>query len=297
MVLTGDFVLAALRWLGHRDAVPYGARDRLLRLCCNPDRAPDKRFEADFFGLRYSGSLASYIDWIVFFYGAYEKGMLFLLRDLLRARGAARPVFVDVGANTGHHALFMSRHAASVHAFEPYGEVRDIMVRRLAENGIANVTVHPVGLGAADGRRPFFAPTTANAGTGTFVAERQEITGNVLAAELTVCAADAYFAAHGIDRVDLVKIDVEGLEAEVLAGMKAVVARDRPAIVMEYSGTTRARLPDEAALSALVGDGYRLFSIAGPVHARRLAAFDAAAKGEDIATLPAAMAERLGLAS
>ena len=62
------------------------------------------RFTCNFFGMKYSGNLNSYIDWCVFFFGAYEKQELLLLKDLLRKRD--NPTVLDIGANVGHHSLF-----------------------------------------------------------------------------------------------------------------------------------------------------------------------------------------------
>ena len=55
----------------------------------------DFDFTADFFGMSY--------------YGAFERPSLFLLRDLMRAVAGNTGTLIDIGANTGHHSLYMSR--------------------------------------------------------------------------------------------------------------------------------------------------------------------------------------------
>ena len=59
------------------------------------------------------------VDNDIFYYGAYEKHILYFLRDVMRTVYGNRGTFVDVGANTGQHSLFVSRFASEVHAFEP----------------------------------------------------------------------------------------------------------------------------------------------------------------------------------
>jgi hypothetical protein len=95
-------------------------RDRILRAFSNPDRQQPVLF-----------------DWTVFYYGAFSVNELQLLAALaagLRARG--KPVnFYDVGANVGHHSLFMSRHAEHIFAFEPFAKVRSEMERKFNHAG------------------------------------------------------------------------------------------------------------------------------------------------------------------
>jgi len=43
-------------------------------------------------------------------------------------------------------------------------------------------------------------------------------------------------------RIAAIKVDVQGFELEVLKGLEKVIARDRPAIWMEVSDTTRQQL-------------------------------------------------------
>jgi FkbM family methyltransferase len=245
---------AFLRWFGHQDWISFGFRNRLLRAFIKPDEIKPYEFEIDFFGMRYRGNLNNYIDWMVYFFGAYEKETLMFLRDLIGKQTAAA-VFLDIGANIGIHSLYMSQHAAVVHAFEPYELVRSSLERNIALNRIGNITVHPVALGNKTEELQYFAPTGFNRGTGSFV-ESHEARNNKALRKLHVEAADQYLAAHDIERIDLIKIDVEGFEKFVLAGLKNTLEKTRPAIFMEYSESTRNSLESEAELMGLLPDNY-----------------------------------------
>ena len=245
---------AFLRWIGHQEWLPYGVRNRMLRTLIKPDDIKPHEFEVDYFGMRYQGNLNNYIDWMLYFFGAYEKQTLMLLQDLMKNHYRSG-VFLDIGANIGVHSLFMSRHAASVHSFEPYELVRNSLEKNIALNQISNITVHPVGLGNSTEELQYFAPTGFNRGTGSFV-ESHEIQNNRALHKLRVEAADAYLAAMGVHNVDVMKIDVEGFERFVLAGMKATLESARPVIFMEYSSSTRKSLESVADLMSLLPDGY-----------------------------------------
>lgn len=246
-------MLTLLRLFGRFRWIPYGIRDRLLRLVADPDTAESYPFTIDFFGFRYSGNLASYIDWVVFFFGAYERETLVFLADAARRLDCR--TFVDVGANVGQHTLFMSRHARSVVAVEPYGNVRREIFQKVGENGVRNVVVHAVGLGDGDGETPFYAPTGSNGGQGTFHRERGAAVGRPIGM-LPVVRGDALLAGAG--QIDLIKIDVEGYEPQVLAGLAQTIARDRPVVVFEFSAETRAGFGSFERLAALAGGGHVL---------------------------------------
>jgi len=221
-----------LRFVGHQQWLR--GRDRVLRAFSHPDHQKSHPFETDFFGHSYSGNLANFIDWNVFYYGAFqlhEIRLLGAIADALRAGG--KPVnFFDVGANIGHHSLFMSRHADRVFSFEPFSIVRDEMVRKLNHARISNVTIFPVALGDRNETGTFHPPTGANQGTGTL--------GNTLPdnassenISVPVVRGDDFFAANHLPPITLLKMDVEGYEIKALEGLRETIWRDRPPIFVE----------------------------------------------------------------
>jgi len=235
-----------LRALGHMAVLPFGIRDRVIRRFANPDHMPSTPFECAFFGMRYAGDLARFLDWTVYFYGAYEPSLLQFLRD---TTGRLKdPVFVDVGANVGQHTLFMARLARRVHAFEPWGPAAEILEARVRANGLDNVTLHRVALSDTTQELTYYAPVGANTGTGSFLPYYSS--NNRPSNSLPAVAGDEYFA-EAIPRVDLIKIDVEGYETRVLSGLRGTIARDRPIIVLELSRPTLEQLssPDSLAIA------------------------------------------------
>lgn len=190
-------------------------------------------FDTDFFGLRYRGVSSNLMDAAILLYGAYEKPLLYWLRDTTELLQDDHLVFLDVGANTGQHSLFMSRLAAEVHAFEPYPPILERLYYAVESNSLTNMFVHPVGLGEANETLEFFEPPPQNQGTGSFVHSFQDRPDAVT--KLRVVIGDEYLAEQGIERVDLMKIDVEGYEKKVLAGLAKTMERERPILVMEVT--------------------------------------------------------------
>ena len=123
----------------------------------------------DFFGFLYKGNLNSYIDWSVYFYGAYEREYLILMQKLLV--GHREAVFIDIGANVGVHSLYLSRFCQQVHSFEPNSIVRSRLQEKVAMNNVKNIAIHSVGVGMKNEVLPFFAPKGGNQGTGSFISD------------------------------------------------------------------------------------------------------------------------------
>ena len=233
---------------GYRAAlVAWIQPDTRFQVAIEDVRARKADFEVDFYGVRYKGNTGNLIDADLYYYGAYEKPELCLMRETLRLL-PPQPVLIDVGANTGLYSLFAAKHAGEVHAFEPYPPILPRLRAHISENHLTNVVVHAVGLGEAEAELPFYSPPQANLGTGSFVAElKPENRDEQLT--LKVVAGDDYFAKAGITRVDFVKMDIEGFEKSALLGLAETLRRDRPVIVFEltidperpalFSSTTR----------------------------------------------------------
>ena len=183
-------------------------------------------FRTDLFGLIYEGYVGDghVVDEMVLTQGSYETHVLFFLRDTMARLNPVQGVFLDVGANSGQHSMFMSRYAKAVHAFEPFPPVLARFRRMLEINKIANVTVHPVGLGRAAARLPFddrtFSFSAAAGGAST---------------ALEIVSGDAALNGAGVARVDLIKMDIEGFEKSALLGLANTLRRDRPVVVFELT--------------------------------------------------------------
>jgi len=221
-----------LQFVGHQHWLR--GRDRILRTFSHPDHQKPRHFDTDFFGKSYSGNMANFIDWSVFYYGAFqlhEVRLLGAIADALRATG--KPVnFFDVGANIGHHTLFMSSHADRVFSFEPFAVVRNEMERKLNHARVNNVSIFPVALGDQNENGSFHPPTGANQGTGTLGNNLPDNASTEILS-VPVVRGDDFFAANQLPPITLLKMDVEGYEAKALAGMQETIRRDRPPIFVE----------------------------------------------------------------
>src|SRR6266700_354635 len=181
--------------------------------------------------------------------GEWAESELELLELFLREGDVA----IDVGANLGTHTVFFAGKVGprgKVFAFEPQRIVFQGLCANLALNGIANVHA----LAAAAGRAPerLALPDVDYAAAGNFggvgLGARADGGG---AATVEVMTLDSL----GLDRCQLIKIDVEGMELDVLDGANALVAAARPLIYLENNDATRSA----ALISWMLARGYHLF--------------------------------------
>lgn len=136
-------------------------------------------------------------------------------------------VLIDVGANWGYFPVFLAARPGfrgHILAVEPFPPSAAALADVIAATGIRHV-VEPlaVALGAAPGR----AAMSEEAFTGNNRISRDG-TG-----EVPVETLDRISAARNLARLDCLKIDVEGAEAEVIRGASQTIARFRPVVVFE----------------------------------------------------------------
>jgi FkbM family methyltransferase len=152
-------------------------------------------------------------------------------------------VLLDVGANTGEWSINAARRhpEAMIYAFEVMSTIRTQLCRRVA--GIHNVEVVPFGLLDKDdevpGRR-----FIQESGWSTVLCHDAQQAGSWAATHENspfveeVCEVkrgDAFLSENAIDRVSMLKIDVEGAEHLVLRGFTETLSAGRIDIVQfEY---------------------------------------------------------------
>lgn len=154
----------------------------------------------------------------------------------LRACVQPGDVFYDVGANIGLFALLAAHRvgaAGRVAAFEPHAATVEALLANVALNGLGErVDVLSCALHSASGHRPFlYRSLAAASGLSQVDATRDPHRHDVapVARELkAVAAADDLIAAGTIRAPDVVKIDVDGNEGAVLAGMHGLLTGPRP---------------------------------------------------------------------
>lgn len=154
-------------------------------------------------------------------YGAEEKA---LLGELIQAG----QTIIDVGANIGSHTLFFSQSTGSegkVYSFEAQRFLFQILCANVALNSLRNVWCVPTALGNAQGRVDVPVPDYGrnnNFGGYSLSFETFKESGYMLTLDTIP-----------LEACHLIKIDVEGMELDVLQGSKKTIDTFRPLLYLE----------------------------------------------------------------
>ncbi|MDP8931373.1 MAG: FkbM family methyltransferase [Actinomycetota bacterium] len=176
-----------------------------------------------------------------------------LEKEMLALPALVRPgdVCFDIGASFGTYTVALARlvrPGGRVHAVEPRPRSLRVpaLVNRLLTAG--NVEVHPIALSdRADRevivtpRRRWFLPVpgrtflkgSLEAGPDGYYPGWGEEFGGAAERVVLTQTFDALAADNDIDRIDFVKVDVEGAELRVLVGAEATLIRHRPIVLCE----------------------------------------------------------------
>ena len=236
-------------------------RKFLYRQLRRNGKTPDYAFSKDFYGLKYKGNLNNNIDANVFFYGAFEKPLLFFLRDTLNALKTETPkaIFMDIGANVGHHSIFLSKFASQILAFEPYPKVNMQFKQQIADNKISNIQIFENGLSDRRETLNYYAPTGNNEGIGSFD-ESSISKGNTSYGKLELQEGDQVIESDSWKNIKLIKIDVEGFEKKVIKGLSRTIEEERPVIVCEITYGQQLSFVSIEELSSYLPQNYEILT-------------------------------------
>lgn len=163
--------------------------------------------------------------------GLYDRiGLYFIEKILAKLQD---PIVFDIGANIGNHALVMSQHSQRVYLFEPQTSIVNLLRQTMHLNHITNWQIFEFGLSDEEQTLPLYKNREGNNGASTFT---PSLKSEHFAIENSpVYNGDDIIDQHHINRIDFIKLDVEGFEAKVIAGLKRSIKKHLPIIIMEWN--------------------------------------------------------------
>ena len=192
---------------------------------------------------------------------------LYLARDLeekeiryLESELHPGDIFIDLGGNIGQFTLVAARLVGDkghVYSFEPWPENFRALIKNIQLNQFGNVTAEKMAVADQDGSVSLHLDhAEKNKGMVTHYAMNYHSTEFVPTISL-----DKYFSNKDLSSLKMMKIDIEGGEFLALKGMKAILEKYKPLLLMEinpqilqHTQFTQAEI--EAFLSGL---GYKKF--------------------------------------
>ena len=171
------------------------------------------------------------------------------------------------GAYSGDQVIFIARalqdNGGSCHAFEPNGDQRAMLARNARNNGLDNIVVSGLGLWSDD------QSSMTLVGDDSFAHPEVVDDDNAQGGDdvFRTTSIDAYCKANGIDRVDLIMLDIEGAELEALKGAEGFLSQisgEAPNVVFEvhrhYVDWSNG-LENTEIVRLMAGHGYTVFAL------------------------------------
>lgn len=170
---------------------------------------------------------------------------------------------IDCGANIGAHTVEWARHMVGwgeVIAIEAQERLFYALAGNIALNNCFNASAIHAAVGASKGKltvpRPNYDTPSSFGSLELRQSANTEFIGQTIDYTPSQCSTVPMVAIDDFatERVDFIKIDVEGMELDVLDGAQATIARTKPILFIEIIKTDRAVLQ-----TRLTDLGYQLF--------------------------------------
>ncbi len=209
---------------GPRAATDRDWRMAVERIICEKCAATDFHAEFDHRGERLRFYIPNPFDLIQ---RCFLKGRFFEADELAFVESwvGTGAHIVEVGAYVGNHVVYYARfmRPRSMTVLEPNPEAIALLRRNLQANGVHDADLTRLGIAVAAGAATYdlVCDSTSNRGATRLM---HNATGRVRSAALDDLIAGP---------VDFMKIDVEGMELDVLAGARRIVEQSRPRIMIE----------------------------------------------------------------
>lgn len=183
----------------------------------------------------------------------------------------ATPVVFDVGANVGDYSVLVHRciPSAQIYAFEPSAHVYQKLARRLSTIGNgAGLKAFNVGLSNQETTVDLHSYTVEGEAVSLISSIDRRLPTQVVRVEVSdtervqVCTLDNFCATAGVERIDFLKLDVEGHEVAVLRGAQAMLQRGAIAMIQfEFGPANIYSRTYFYNFWSMLSDRYHLFRI------------------------------------
>lgn len=183
-----------------------------------------------------------YVGRSMYYYGEYNPDETEMILDLaFTDQDLENTVCLDIGANIGVISQALLATGAIVHAFEPQPELFKLLNENCANAApidtynSSRYTIYNTAVGAEEGAASM--PKVHYSSKGNFGGlgiGTPSIYGNINVSVITIDSL-------GLEKVDFIKIDVEGYEYEVLCGMENTIQMYMPIMYIEDDRGDKSR--------------------------------------------------------
>ncbi len=216
-------------------------------------------------GLRIQLTGSDILAPAIYWGGKFEPRIYDFIKSILQP---GMTVF-DIGANIGQYTL-LAAHCVGpkgqVHSFEPASREFSILRSNVILNGFTNVILQNLAVSSYDGEAVL---TTCPEGRGSFntigtLTHPFAVELRTWPVRVRCVRLDSYIRDQQLEKVDMIKIDIEGAERDLLLGAQELLSEYMtPLVICEFADNTSAGFNSSGAelYECFESYGYHLYEI------------------------------------
>jgi FkbM family methyltransferase len=173
---------------------------------------------------------SDHIQWHLFYYGIYEPEETRWIKQYIQPG----MVVFDVGANIGYYSVIMSKLIGPngmIHSFEAATAAFNRLKEHINVNHCKNTIIYHSAISDRNGQCIIYCADNANTGESSL----KSFDGFKKKETVSCFTLDSYIEKKNINKVDFIKVDVEGAEMLVIDGAMSLLKRHRPTIMLEIN--------------------------------------------------------------
>jgi FkbM family methyltransferase len=239
-------------------------RNKLRKLCVNDEL---KVHVKPNFWMNVSPK--DYATYGIYFFGTYDPHMTSVFSHLVKP---GETVW-DIGTERGWFTLHLAKlvgNTGRVDSFEAFPPTFEKLMTNVALNNLAWVKANCAAVSDKSSKMWFVPPSNDVTNNVSYLNECNGV-GYLTdlfqngAIEVDTISLDEYYSVQGIEKVSLLKMDIEGAEVRALNGAKNLIKKDKPILAIEFNRQTalRASSSVEELNDLIKSFGYKMYLFEG----------------------------------
>jgi len=194
--------------------------------------------------------------------GDFEPECTFLINKLIKKGNT----IVDIGGNFGWYSCHFAHlvgETGKVHVFEPTNIIDDLKNNLILNEFAGRCELNKIALGNETGSATLFIPKKLGTAFASLRKHNNQNSDDAINFSVNIEKLDDYVLANKIDKIDFIKIDIEGAEYLALKGAEMILEKYKPMILLEIQEEHTKYFdhsPDEL-ITYLTELGYNIYDV------------------------------------
>ena len=178
--------------------------------------------------IKFKVNLSKYIEAHLFLYRDYELPTLRFIKEIINEQFT----IFDIGSNIGFMSLVFANKVKKIYAFEAESNNFNDLISNIHLNSFKNIFAFNIAITNEDKLITFYVVEGNNSGIHSTLLNKSLPQKSIQVQGISI---DSFVSQNNIQKVDLIKMDIEGAEMDAIWGMQHLLSRDKPIIITEMA--------------------------------------------------------------